>query len=123
MDRSVAGFFESQFNKEYRKILSLPHSPTDERIFCHFGQLSIQIKRWKEAKAAFTKALTLRPDSLEANLGLIRLFYEQRKYKEMFGRIQRIRKDIALDEEDNPRLREFMRCWFTLDMDMDKDPR
>lgn len=123
MDPSVAHFFQSQFQKEYRKILTFPHSPTEERIFSNLGQLSLQMKHWNEAESAYRKALELQPDSLEANVGFVKLFYERKMYTRTFKQIHRIQEVATSGAKITSRVRELTRCWLPTNVDMDEDDR
>ena len=120
MDKSVASFYQDQFHKEYKKILTLPLSLTEEYNLSTLGRLSLQIKRWDEAEASFDRALELRPDSLEANMGLIRLFYEQERYSEMFERFHRIQEFVTSREKIDPSLLELTNWWLSTRLIIDK---
>ena len=120
MDKSVTSFYQAQLHKEYKKILTLTHSLMEEYNLSNLGQLSLQIGRWDEAEAAFEKALELRPDNPEANLDLIKLFYEQKRFNKMFECFHRIREFLILSEETDPSLVKLTKWWLSTRMRIDK---
>ena len=93
--------------------MSLPHSHAEKHIFSDLGQLSFQMKRWDEAEAAFRKALELNPNCIEATAGLMKMYYEQKKYAKTFEQIRQIQEINATDPRVTPQLRELTRCWLS----------
>ncbi len=98
-DVAVRTLYRGRLEEEYREILKL--APREATVHAAWGRLSLEARRWPQAKESFEEARRISPNDLKARLGLAEVLYAMGDYKAMGLELRGMVSDMAFGEEEN----------------------